>query len=358
MARIWLHRISHEWETSYALFDMGYLTLGWSLYADTNILDSARMNDKDLFECIYDQKRNEEKKSKARWDMWYFGSFDIGDIIIVPKFYGRFAICRVEEKAVCIGLLKDKFFTLEDKSGNRVVWNEKSGLLRRVSSETDVDLGFSIKVAIVDGASDIPRSSYADSKLTSRMKMRQTNGDISDLEKNIDRSLKAWNEKKPINFHANSLSLASDILLTNMQELLNENKFEELIVNYMKRIGADIVERTSKNDKNKRDNADADVIAFYSPLKIVILIQAKHYKGETSEWAVKQISDYTSQYKDPNSGLYKGNGDIDTYIPWVISSGTFNNQVKDYALANNVRLIDGKEFAEMLLEAGLSQINF
>ena len=63
MARIWLHRISHEWETSYALFDMGYLTLGWSLYADTNILDSARMNDKDLFECIYDQKRNEEKKT-------------------------------------------------------------------------------------------------------------------------------------------------------------------------------------------------------------------------------------------------------------------------------------------------------
>ena len=29
----------------------------------------------------------------------------------------------------------------------------------------------------------------------------------------------------------------------------------------------------------------------------------------------------------------------------------------DIALANNVRLIDGKEFAEMLLEAGLNQIN-
>ena len=42
---------------------------------------------------------------------------------------------------------------------------------------------------------------------------------------------------------------------------------------------------------------------------------------------------------------------------WVVSSGTFNDQVKDFALANNVRLIDGKEFAEMLLEAGLNQIN-
>ena len=263
----------------------------------------------------------------------------------------------MEEKAVSIGLLKEKFHTLTDKRGNLVVWNEKSGLLRRVSSETDIDLGFAIKVAIIDEASDISRSSYADSKLTSRMKMRQTNGDISDLEKNIDRSLKAWNEKKPIDFHANSISLASDMLLTNMQELLNENKFEELIVTYMKKIGADTVERTSKNDKNKRDKADADVIAFYSPLRIVILIQAKHYKGETSEWAVKQISDYTSQYKDPNSGLHKGNGNIDTYIPWVVSSGTFSDRVKDIALANNVRLIDGKEFAEMLLEAGLNQIN-
>ena len=44
VANYWLHRISHEWEVSYALFDMGYLSIGWSAYINSDILKRIHEN--------------------------------------------------------------------------------------------------------------------------------------------------------------------------------------------------------------------------------------------------------------------------------------------------------------------------
>ena len=46
----YLHRISHENEVSYALFKNGvngdrYISLGWSVFMNTDILEYARKND-------------------------------------------------------------------------------------------------------------------------------------------------------------------------------------------------------------------------------------------------------------------------------------------------------------------------
>ena len=38
----YLHRISHEGNISYSLLENKILTLGWSKFADSNILDAAR----------------------------------------------------------------------------------------------------------------------------------------------------------------------------------------------------------------------------------------------------------------------------------------------------------------------------
>ena len=40
---------------------------------------------------------------------------------------------------------------------------------------------------------------------------------------------------------------------------------------------------------NGKDGADADIVAEFRNLKHIIYIQAKHHKGETSDWAVHQI---------------------------------------------------------------------
>ena len=47
----YFQRLNHESEASYALFKNGiegekYLSLGWSCFLDTNILEAARLNDK------------------------------------------------------------------------------------------------------------------------------------------------------------------------------------------------------------------------------------------------------------------------------------------------------------------------
>ena len=92
-------------------------------------------------------------------------------------------------------------------------------------------------------------------------------------------------------------------------------------------------------------------------IKVAILIQAKHHKGETNGWAVEQIDNYKKQLEDPN---YELDLDADnyTYIPWVISTcEDFSDEAKNKAKDCKIRLINGKEFARMILEQGLQNID-
>ncbi len=57
----YLHRISYENKLSYSLFKNGingekYISLGWSNFLDTNILDHARNDDKKAFKDRFDKK--------------------------------------------------------------------------------------------------------------------------------------------------------------------------------------------------------------------------------------------------------------------------------------------------------------
>ncbi len=83
------------------------------------------------------------------------------------------------------------------------------------------------------------------------------------------------------------------------------------------------------------------------------------HKKETSSWAVKQIKRYKEQMSDDNSEY--------TYASWVITSAEeFSKEAKaeaadegneDKGRKNKVRLIDGKEFARMLLDIGLLNLD-
>lgn len=350
----WLHRISHEWEMSYFLLENGYLSLGWSAFSGTDILNDARKDDGyESFEKTYGKIR--EKKERSRWNMWYLAQFKKDDIIVVPLFGSKFAICKVLKQAESICSIKYKFPEFSDENGRSVKWNDTAGLYKREDETQCIDLGFVVPVEIL--ANNVPRKDYADGSLTSRMKMRQTNGDISDIGSSVEKALDSFQNNKPVNFYESVLEAASGAILGNIRNVMNSDKFEILVKKYMEAIGAYNVAILPKNQHGKRDFADADVVATFDKLKVTILIQVKWHNGSTDAWPVQQITKYTEQLNDENSQLSLDNDFGDIYIPWVISScNSFDDEAVKLAAERGVRLIDGMEFARMLLDAGLSNI--
>ena len=78
-------------------------------------------------------------------------------------------------------------------------------------------------------AKDIPRYEFADSALTSRMKIRTTNANINDLENNIKKALSAFQSDKPINLKAQIIEKSVDIWHSIILAELNDDKFEKLV---------------------------------------------------------------------------------------------------------------------------------
>ena len=131
---------------------------------------------------------------------------------------------------------------------------------------------------------------------------------------------------------------------------LNPDKFELLVKWYFNKIGATNTYRPAKNSSDKYNGADADIIAEFEPLKIIFYVQTKLHDGKTSQWAVEQISKYKNQHEFAAGDYF--------IIPWVISTAdNFSNEAVVMAQNNNVRLIGGIEFAQMLIDSGITDIN-
>ena len=114
----------------------------------------------------------------------------------------------------------------------------------------------------------------------------------------------------------------------------------------MEKLGASKVDIPSKNNKSRatEKHADVDVVAVFENIKHIIYIQAKFHNGESSEWAVEQLE------------AYDGEKDIDNSYStsyWAISSGIFSDKAKETANKNRIRLINGDELANIILEVGI-----
>lgn len=347
MSKYWLHRISASYDVSYSLLMKGYITLGWSLFADTDILKAARETTTKRFEIICEDKGC--SKTRARWSMWYFAQFSEGDIIVVPTARGKFSICRIIEQAKSISSFQHEIGNFTSDLGKQVSWDNG-----RLSCESQiVDVGFAAKVEFLQ--KEIYRSEYADAALTARMKMRQTNGEITnrDLCISVDNAAAL---EKPIRFYDAARECAKALLKPIKK--LRPDQFEKLVQAYMKRIGADDVYIPAKNEHGKSGDADADVVAVFNALKLAVLIQVKHHEGITDKYALKQIYEYVNQLKDPNSELNYDYDEEYQILPWVLSSAAeYDEDAKSYAKENSIRLINGIEFAEMLLDVGIVNLN-
>ncbi len=120
---------------------------------------------------------------------------------------------------------------------------------------------------------------------------------------------------------------------------------------YLERIGATTADITPKKERGKRasDQADADVIAAFEQLNVIVYIQVKKHEDVSDAWAVTQVDNYR---KWKTNRAYMSGYE---HLAWVVSTGeSLSDDAKAYAEASSVRLINGSEFAERLLDAGIS----
>lgn len=342
--KYYLHRISHEGNASYSLLNKGYLTLGWSKFSNSNILNAAREDGYPNFDCITEEYG--ENHNRSRWNMWYFAQMEKGDKVVVPLYDGLFSVYEVEERAKNIGELESLIPSLTGRWNNhKIEWREQ--LLFDVDDNTAVDLGFCIKVIPI--VEKVPRN-YVSGELSSRMKIRTTSADITDIGEAVENGIKAGKEDKPITLYGDVIESLVERMRTSIMSALNPDKFEQLVKWYLERCGASSAWIPAKNEPGKKDGADADIVAEFDNLKYIVYVQAKWHKDETSDWAVQQIDSYKKQMSEGDSSY--------TYATWVISSAdTFSSQAVADAEEKGVRLIDGNEFARMLLDIGLLDIN-
>lgn len=341
MGNYWLHRISNEWGVAKPLLEKGYLTIGWQYLMSISPA---------LRECIVDRHgegfesimKELKEKSRSRWCLNTFANFKPGDTIVVPLYDKKFAIVKVEETAKSILDLPIKI--IEELSGITLTPNGLE-LTFNKNEKRLVDIGFFVKIK--KPVKIIPRS-YADDKLQMRMKLRQTNAQINDLTKAVDDAEK---REAPIDVHEILTEKTAVTILENIKKYVNADNFERVVKWYMEKTGATDVRILAKSSPEKKDYADADVIAVFENLGITIYIQVKKHIDKTGEWAVEQISKYRGQQE-------KNFIDGMTYIPWVVSTAEdFTQPAREKADYLHVRLINGKEFSRMLAEVGVNGID-
>lgn len=339
---IWLHRISHHAEVASPLLEQGYLSIGFSDFSENDFITAiCKDNGWQVFEDYFDDYWG--KRPRTRTNLWRFVvEMTEGDWVVVPG-WGTFSVYEITSK-MALPVSEINLPNLKDWHGNNLA--KKSDGLLYTDTDEPIDLGFVREVKLIK--KDISRYDYADAALTSRMKIRSTNANISDLKESVEKAITEFDAGRPLNIYAQIIDKTQQQILDTIRFELTPDKFEQLIKWYFQRIGASEVYIPAKNESGK--DGDADVIAVFEPIKTIIYAQVKFHDGETSAWAVNQIQSYKDQNDVMDDGYSK--------IGWVISSAdNFSQQAYDIAKEAKVQLIDGKQFVTMLLEAGIVNLD-
>ena len=321
------------------LFTHHYLSIGWSDFSSDAFVRQVQTEG----ETAIDSAMQSEGWGlpKNRWNLWRFIiEMKKGDIVLVPTSQ-EFSLFEIEDNIILSNESIDSSVFV-DWNGTRAILQEDGYYYN--GNGRPIDLGFYRRVRPI--LYNIPRMEFADQKLISRMKIRQTNADISDLKDSIENARKAYEENKPINLKEKIVEETAPKLLALIEKLMSADRFENLVEWYLKSLGAR-TEIPSKNSPDKGEG-DADVIGYFENIKTAIMIQVKKHEGVTDEWAIQQIK------------AYKTNHSYDDYHTqmWVISTCEhYSQKAMNEADEASVRLITGIEFASMILDAGLEGLN-
>ena len=336
----WIHRISHLAEISYPLLDNNYLSYGFSDFEEDGFIEGVRgENGRQFLDNQFYSAWG--YYARTRFQLWNFiHEMKAGDWVIVPT-YGEFSICELlDDKPIMIKDIKEDI----KNWNNKIIDRDEEGYLIN-SDKSRIDLGFARRIKMIKKG--ISRYDYADSDLTSRLKVRQTNVRITDIKESIYKALDGCRNEKPIRLR-NEINEVVPTICEIIQKKLNPDKFEYLVKWFFDRIGASSV-IAPKNPSNKVDYEDVDVIATFDLLKTIYYVQVKHYRGETNSWGAEQIS----HLKELASLKDDRQDDGYTKVYWLLSSSEkFTEDCIKKARETNIQLIDGKSFSSMLLDAG------
>ena len=345
----WLHRINNEVNISYPLLEeKGYLSIGFSDFCDKGFLEQLG-NDEIAWDCFENSILEIwGKKTRNRYSLWRFIKvMKKGDWVVVPEWGGTFSVYELTDDDVLLASDDSLDLPEKDWNGNKIERDKIYNMLCTTDQKDGYyDIGFLRKCKPIE--CNIPRQEYADMALNSRMRILSMNADISDLKDSIETAVESFRSKKPINLKEKLVEKTVNIWNETIKKVLTPDKYEKLVKWYFTQIGASDVYIPPKNYEGKQ--GDVDVIATFESLKTIVYVQVKKYDGETSDWAVQQIVDFSNS-KELGSDNYFSQF-------WVISSSDFfSEECKNMATANHVRLIDGKEFVQMLLDVGINSLD-
>ncbi|SHH02591.1 Restriction endonuclease [Anaerosphaera aminiphila DSM 21120] len=154
------------------------------------------------------------------------------------------------------------------------------------------DIGFLVKVERV--FEDVPRSEYLTSRLNSALKFRGTNLVLDDWESDIKIVMKNIEKKEPVFSMRPIKNNIAKRVHEHILKKLDENQFEILIKEYLRKIGSSEPKIPSKQKKNSRNDsiADIDVIAPFNKIGAIIYVQAKHHDGVSDRYGIEQLIGY------------------------------------------------------------------
>lgn len=327
-------RISHMSHASSPLFDAGYLALAFSDLATPEKLEKIMtLNRPHELKAMLDKEWGawRHRQHVTLWNS--LRNFKEGDYVLIP-IPSAFHVCEIIGKKP---ILISEITTRENcpagltSADNINYWND-----------TKVDLGFAWEIKIV--AKNISRREYAKAALASKLGSRNTNGTITHLKDEIEDAIKNHSEHKPINIASHIKTAFAKELQTLFGETLTPAKFEGLVVKYLKNIGADKVHQPPKHYTGKK--GDVDVIAEFSKLQLTVYVQVKFHKNVSDSHGVDQIADFLRDKEKTTSDL-----------AWVITNADdFDVKAKEKADEEDIRLITGLEFAEMILDVGIENL--
>ena len=358
----WLHRISQEWDVAYYLFDHGdpdrngYLSIGWVYAENQQAFQQTASTTEDYDQAL---KTSGYTLDRGRWSLYHFWKFQKGDIVVVPKFDRKFAIVEITDSPMPIHELQGFTDFKSADHTDHIIRDRKNKLIRyshqknvigadgKAGDDEPVDIGFVVPMKILKD--NLNRYDYADGALTSRMKIRQTTADIQELANNVEAVLQA---NGPIDLYRITAGKLSEVLLKDILKQLNDTKWEKLIRWYFEKIGATRAWIPAKNESGKKDGADADIVADFDPIHLRIYVQAKFYHWTTDRQALDQVDKYKEQHEESADF-----SDLTTES-WAITSGDkFDEESVRIARQNHITLITGIDFARMLVDAGIADIN-
>jgi len=315
------------------LVQKGLIAVGWS-----KIPFNAYLNNRDnlykIIESNYWIDGDSRLKGRAWGNITRFLEINIGDIVIVPCYKGFYigeVISNVEYSE------SDNYRDLsnqrkvkykKDIDGNPMYFS-RSGKNTALATKLGVR-GFvvlNIFNESVISEIDALYSAENDSSYADKV-MKQEKDHLYKFRTDLSATLQSYDQ---IALQAKGLG------------------FEHLIKKMFEEYGfeADILPKN-----NTRDYSDADILikktsSLGNDFSLAFFIQVKHHTGNSSNWGLEQIILYREKIEKGELSLDFDPSNI-RYA--LISSGKFNQDIKEKAADNNIILIDGDRLSEILFD--------